>query len=129
MEEDFRALLLAAAGVTNIVGTRVEWGSLGQGVSLPAVLLTLIDGAEGMTHEGPDGLTSARVQVDCYADNIGTAIVLRRAVIAALNGHKDANFQGVFHEGTRSTREGGTNEASRPYRESLDFEAHWRADT
>jgi len=128
MEEDLRALLLASTAVTTLAGTRVNFGVNPQGAARPNVVLNVIDGAEGMTMSGPDGLSQSRVQVDCYGDTYSAAKTLARAVIATLNGHHDNNFRGVFHVTTRDTREGGTNEADRPYRTSLDFMTHWRAN-
>ena len=126
MEEAFLTLLLATSGVTALAGTRINWGSHPQGQPLPGVVLTVIDDGEGLTYLGPDGLSQGRVQVDCYGLTYRDAKGLARAVRAALDGYKGGNFWGVFHAGTREGREGGTNEADRPFRCSLDFLTHWR---
>ena len=91
----------------------------------PYVVLWVVDAAEGLTQQGPDGLSIGRVQVDCYGGAYTEAKRLARAVIAALTGARQRGFQGVFHVGTRDSREGGSNEAVRPYRCSLDFETFW----
>jgi len=78
--------------------------------------------------QGPDHLLSARIQVDCYADTYGAAKAASRAATTALNGHRGGGFRGVFWEGARDSREGGSNEADRPYRVSLDFMVNWRAE-
>ena len=127
MEEAIRARLLATAAVTAICSTRINWGSHPQGHALPGIVLQRISGAEGATLQGRDGLDVGRVQVDAWALDYGAAKTLARAVVASLHGHRTAPFQGVFHEATREEREGGSNEADRPYRVSLDFIVNWRA--
>jgi hypothetical protein len=126
MEEDLRAVLLADATVTGLVIDRVDWGSRRQGAPLPAMVLYVVSGAEGYTLKGADGLSITRVQIDCYGDTYASAKTLSRAVISALGGYSDTDFPGVFHVGTRDDREGGSNEADRPFRTSLDFNVNWR---
>lgn len=128
MEEDLRALLLADAAVAASVGSRVFWVSRQQGSALPALVLNVISGAEGRTMQGPDSVWTGRVQVDCYGASVTDAKVLARAAVAALNGYRQDRFRGVFHEATRDGREGGSNEADRPFRVSVDFMVNWRAD-
>ena len=125
MEEELRALLLATSAITSLTGTRIDWGATAQGETGTRLVLWVIDGAEGVTLDGGDGLFQGRVQVDCYGDSYGAAALLSRAVVALLHGHRGGGFQGIFHESTRSTREGGTNEAYRPFRASLDFIVNW----
>lgn len=127
MEEDFRALLLAATAVTDICGTRINFGAHPQGQALPAIVLNTVDNQNGHDLQGSDGLFQGRVQVDCYADTYGGAKLLSRAALATLDGHSDTNFSGVFIAGSRDGREGGTNEADRPFRVSLDFLTNWRS--
>lgn len=126
MEEDFRAILLAAAGVTAIAATRIDWVSHPQGAGGPYVVLNLIDDAEGLTYAGPDGLSQGRVQVDCYAPSYSVAKALARAVRSALDGYQAGDFAGIFLETSRDTREGGSNEAERLFRCGLDFMTHWK---
>jgi hypothetical protein len=127
MEEDLRAVLLGSSAVTDLAGMRINFGSHPQGAVLPGAVLTVIDGVEGMTYKGPDGLQTARVQIDCYGVTYLAAKTLARAVIALLHGYKDTAFLGVFHLSSRDSREGASNEADRPFRTSLDFMTHWRA--
>jgi hypothetical protein len=125
MEEAFRALLLASGEVTALAGTRVNWGAHPQGHALPGIVLNVVSDAEGHTLQGPDGLSEGRVQVDCYALTYREAKLLARAARAALDGASGGGFQGVFLAGTRDGREGGTNEADRPFRVSMDFMVHF----
>ena len=127
MEEDFRALLLADSGVASFAGSRVGFGERPQGGGCPAIVLNTISGAEGLTMKGPDGLLQSRVQVDTYALSYAEAKAAARAIVSALHGYRGGGFRLVEHVSTRDSREGGTNEAERPYRVSLDFMAHWRA--
>ena len=121
MEEHFRAILTGSASVTAITSTRIDYGETGQGKPNPRIVLWTIGDNEGHTMRGPDGLSQGRVQVDCYGDTYAAAKLLSRAVRTSLDGYTDANFQGIFHAGTRDFREGGSNEVTRPFRVSLDF--------
>ena len=125
MEEAIRARLLATAAVTALCGNRVEWGASGQGSAYPRIVMWTIDDAEGHNLQGPDGHSVGRVQVDCYALTYGASKQLSRAVRAVLDGYSGGGFQGVFLAGSRDTREGGSNEAERPFRVSLDFITHF----
>lgn len=127
MEEALRALLLASPGVTALAGPRVNWGAHPQGAAGPYVVLYVVDDLEAHSMRGPSRLTQGRVQADCYAPIYASAKALSRAVRAALDGHRDDNFGGVFLAGTRDSREGGANEAERPFRVSLDFLTHYSA--
>lgn len=126
MEAAFRAALLAVPAVAALGPARVSWGAVPQGAALPAVSITRISGAEGMTMRGRDGLTEARVQVDAWADDYEAALAIARAVERTLHGHRAGGLRLVAHAGTRDDRAGGSNEAGRPYRQSMDFIVHWR---
>lgn len=127
MEEEFRAILLANAALLALVASdRIVFGDVLEGRDYPIVTCLTVGGAEGMTMAGPDGLLQARVQIDCYARSMMQAKTIGRAVVVAVHGYRAGKFQGVFHEATRDAREGGTNEADRPFRTSVDFMANWR---
>jgi hypothetical protein len=128
MEEDFRALLLADTGVAALVGTRVNFGAHPQGQPLPALVLQTISDQEDFSMQGPSGLLEGRVQVDCYADTYGGSKLLSRATRSALNGYRGGGFLLVTQVSARDSREGGSNEATRPYRVSMDFLTHWRPE-
>lgn len=121
MEEEIRAVLLASSGVTALAGTRVDFGGNPQGSPMPRVCLWTISDFDGLNITGPDGFFQGRVQADCYGATYSAAKGLARAVIAALNGYAGGGLQLVTLIGTRDTREGGANEAERPFRTSLDF--------
>ena len=101
MEEALRSLLKNAAPVVALASTRIDWGARQQGKTGPAVVLHRIGGRRGQHLQGPDGLISSRVQIDCWAASYGSAKALARVVITALNGHRDTTFQRVFIEAER----------------------------
>ncbi|MAO01045.1 DUF3168 domain-containing protein [uncultured Roseovarius sp.] len=128
MEEAFKSLLTGSAAVTAIVpASRINWGAHPQGAALPGLVLNVIDDAEGLTTKGRDGLSQGRLQVDCYAETYKGAKQLSRVVRSLLHGYRGGSFRLVSHDSTRDSREGGSNEATRPYRVSMDFNTHWRA--
>lgn len=127
MEQAFRALLTGSAAIMALVPvTRINWLLAPQGTPRPHVVLTLVDDAEGLTLTGPDGLSQGRVQVDCYADTYAAAKAVANEIRALLHGYRGGSFRLIEHTLTRDTREGGTNEADRPYRCGLDFLTTWR---
>jgi len=126
MEEEFRAILTAATAVTNIApSTRINFGEHPQGAAFPAIVLNTISDNAGHTLKGSDELSIGRVQVDCYGMTYASAKLLARAALNALDAYRGGDFSAIFHSGTRDTREGGSNEAERPYRVSLDFITNW----
>ena len=122
MEELIRAALLASPTVNALAGTRIDFGGNVQGTQRPRVALWTIDNGEGLFLDGPDGIQTGRVQADCYADTIGQAMALGRAVKAALHGYSGGALRTVSLISYRVSREGGSDEADRPYRVSLDFQ-------
>lgn len=125
MEEAFRALLLADAGVAALIGSRVDFGEA-LDTSGPYIVLWSIGGAAGHTLTGSDGLTRGRIQADCYALGYPDAKRLSRAVRSALDAHRGGGFRGIFHDATREDREDSGNLVERPHRISLDFLTYWR---
>lgn len=106
MEEDLRALLLAAPGVTALAGQRVTWVMRPQGSQIPAVVLHRITAGRSYTYQGRESLTGALVQIDCWGPTYAKAKALSRAVIAALDA-LTTPFHGAFVEGERDTYERG----------------------
>lgn len=130
MEEDLRTLLLATSAITSICSTNINFGEHPQGTSTPYIVMYVIDDAEGTYLDdgpdgGPDGMSQGRVQIDCYARTYGEAKRLARAVRATVDGYKGGSFAAIFVDATRDFREGGTNEADRPFRVSVDILTHW----
>jgi hypothetical protein len=126
MEEALRTILLNTSAISQVVGSRISYGSAAQGAALPYIVLHVIDDAEEHTYQGPDGLSQGRVQVDCYGATYGQAKTLSRHVRAVLDGYRGGQFSGIFHASTRDNREGGANEFERPFTVQLDFLTKWR---
>jgi hypothetical protein len=126
MEQELRAILLAASSVTDVVVNRINWGSIPQGQPYPSVAMHVIDEVTESTMTGPDGLFQGRVQIDCYALTYSQSKILARAIIAVLDGYRGGVFSGIFLASARDSRESGTNEADRPFRVSLDFATNRR---
>lgn len=128
MEEEFRALLTGSAAVNAIApASRINWGAHPQGAALPGIVLNVISDAEGLVMNGPNGLFQGVVQVDCYGATITATKGLARTVRTLLHAYRGGGFRLITHQGTRDSREGGSNEATRPYRVSMDFNTAWRA--
>jgi hypothetical protein len=92
IEADLVAHLLADAGVAALVETRVYPERFPPGGPMPAVTYQRVFGAEGVTHDGPDGLARARFQVDCWAASYGEAAALGEAVSDALKAFPGARL-------------------------------------
>ena len=131
MKEALRAHLLADAGVSALVGTRIAWGGRPRGSAMPSVALHLIDGQRDYAMQAPTGLVRARVQADCWALTYADATSTSRAVLAALSGLRQTvagvQFQGIFAIDQRDLSEDGTGADEVFYRESLDFEI-WHSE-
>jgi hypothetical protein len=84
MEAALLAKLLATAGVTALVSTRINWTRRPQGEALPCIVLHRIDGTPDYHHGGASGLVESRVQVDCWGASYKTAKGVARAVEAAV---------------------------------------------
>lgn len=128
MEEEFRALLTGNAAVTAIVGGRINFGAHPQGQPLPAIVLNTVSDIEDYHMNGAGGLSTGRVQVDVYAGTYGAAKIAARAAKAALHFYRGGGFFLITHISSRDTREGGSNEADRPFRVGLDFQTQWRPE-
>lgn len=96
MEEALIAVLRTHAGLTALTSTRIEWGARAQGATSPYVVLYRIGGERGQHLQGPDGLVSSRVQVDCWGVRYGAAKAVARQVVAALNGYRGGDIRRVF---------------------------------
>lgn len=123
MEDAIINRLLATAGVTALVGTRVYPGVRTQGSSLPALVFNRISGARDYTMIEASGLVESRVQIDAWAEAYNAAKALAHAVREALSGIK-GTFSGIEIDGVflDSERDGFEVEApDRLYRVSMDF--------
>jgi hypothetical protein len=84
METALRTRLKNDAGVSALVGTRIDWSVRPQGSITPCVVLTMIADNRDQHFQGFAGFRSTRIQIDCYAATKAAAVALREAVIAAV---------------------------------------------
>jgi hypothetical protein len=131
MEEALTSLLLDDAMLGALVGDRIHWVTRPQGSDLPAVVLNKIDALPDYTMQGPSGLSSNRIQVDCLAASYGEVKAVARAVAAILSGLDetigDGNsperldvLRGGFQQGERENFELSSGQAG-VFSVSLDF--------
>lgn len=84
-----RAFLLADATISSSVGgSRIYPVKLAQGISTASLVYNLISEVGEAHNEGPDGLCSARIQIDAYAPTADAADALARAVKERLFGYR-----------------------------------------
>ena len=120
MEKDLRALILSFSGMPP--AARVNWGTHPQAAGYPAIVLNVAGDREDFHMRGPEGLSTARVQIDCYDMSNGGAKSIADELRAALNGYRGGRFQGVFLENVRDMRDmSRVGLTDQPFRTSLDF--------
>lgn len=105
MEEDLVALLLADAGLTALVGTRIKWLLRPQGSALPAITLQLAAGGRDYHFGGRSDLSGPLIQMDVWAATFASMKAVERALLTALDAITAAPFQGAFVESERETTE------------------------
>lgn len=125
MEEELFTLI---DGALAIPSQAIGWLTAPQGIARPHVVLNVITDAEGLHMNGPNGLFEGIVQIDVYSDARAEVKTTARAIRDLLHGYRGGGFCLIRHDRTRDTREGGSNEAERPYRVSMDFTTGWSAE-
>lgn len=125
MEAALITKLLASAGITALVGQRINWSRRPQGETLPAVVLHRIDGGRDYHTQGASGLVESRVQVDCWGSSYGSAKAVARQVEAAVSG---ARFtQGAIRFDAiliLDERDSTFDETTPIFRTSIDLAVH-----
>lgn len=116
MEETLLAYLLADAGISARVGSRVSWSWRKQGSAVPAITLIVTDGARDPVLDGGySGFVDGYVQADCWGALQLDAKQAARAVIAAAAACNAAATGGVI-QGVFVTHEADTFEGEVPDR-------------
>lgn len=87
IEKDLKTYLLAQAGVSALVGTRVYASHLPQQPTLPAITFNRITGQRELMHSGRSGLAHPQFQVDCWADDYTEVKQLAEQVRLVLEGY------------------------------------------
>ncbi|KQZ00900.1 hypothetical protein ASD45_08535 [Pseudolabrys sp. Root1462] len=122
-----RAFLLADSVISTAVGgARVYPTKMAQGVTAESLVYNLISEVGDVHTEGPDGLCSARIQVDAYATTADAAMALALQVKDRLFGYRGTmgsggnavTVQGVFLGGTGRTE---FDDIAQMHRVSRDF--------
>lgn len=91
MEAALTALLTGDGRVSLLAGDRVNWVRTPQAVTnYPRAVLQVVSGTVDVTNDGPSGLESARVQIDCYGETYMSTKALSDAILSVLSG-----FRGV----------------------------------
>lgn len=125
MEAALIAKLLATAGVTALVSTRINWSRRPQGAALPCIVLHRVSGLPDVHHAGASGLVVSRVQVDCWGASYGSAKAVARAVEAAITAQTftqgATRFDVILID---SERDDSTDETTPLFRTSLDLMVH-----
>lgn len=83
-ETALRSRLKDDAGVSALVGTRIDWAVRPQGSALPAIVLTMVHDDRGQHFEGFHSALQKRVQIDCYAKTRAEVAAMREAVLTAI---------------------------------------------
>jgi len=121
MEEQLRALLRSHAPLTALVGPKVFWDERPQRQRLPAVVMTLISDGSEHSIDGPDNLSTARVQIDCWSKTQKQKIAIAKVIRKYLGHLSQGVIDNTIHLQTRDGREGEKDQAGIVYRRSLDF--------
>lgn len=98
---ELREFLLADSGV-QAASTGVNIGRAPAEAAKPNLVLTLFNGSEGYTHDGPDGLEEDLVRIFCRANTPEKASELAEAVKTAIGSLQNQVVgtrlvQGCFH--------------------------------
>jgi hypothetical protein len=107
------ARIMADSGVSALVGTRVYLGVLPQKLATwPAIVVQAIDDPQTKHLRGPNALTMARVQVDCYSSELQTAVNPYTSVTALSDAVTEGRSTGRNRTGRRAA---SGSDASRLY--------------
>lgn len=131
MEQALIDRLLADAGLSALVGTRIDWLKRPQGAALPAVTLQIASSPYEYTMKGRTKLVGRLVQMDAWAGGFPPVVALANALKAALVGPYDLPIHLLRLENERDGFEGRDdpdNTGSTDfYRRSLDVRV-WSDD-
>ena len=86
MQAWLRARILAATGMSALVGPRVDWGAAKQGDPMPRIEMHVISDPPDMNMAGPSGWSAARVQADVRARSVTEAKAVADLIVPLFNG-------------------------------------------
>lgn len=120
-------LLLAHARLQTLVGNKIHWDTMPQGLALPNVVMFVVSGVIDYTMKGPSGYAMTRVQFDSRGTSAANARAVADALRERLSGFSGEfqgfKFQGCFEQSqrTRFDKEGNVTW----YTDSRDYTIHW----
>jgi hypothetical protein len=124
MKSELVAYLLATAGLSALVSTRIDWLKRPQGESLPAITLQTASAPRDYTMQGRVGLVGYLIQMDVWGSTYKQTQDVLAALIPALDELDEAPFQGAFIENERESTEAqdgpDASTSTDFYRTSLD---------
>lgn len=129
MEEALVARLLASAGVSALVGTRIHWIDRPQAEALPAVTLQLVSASRSYTFQGPCGLSGSRVQFDSWGRTYAEAKTLARAIRDEMEPpatQDDIEFSASFLDSEQDMPTEDIAGGVKVHRVSQDFFVWWK---
>ncbi|AHE52636.1 tail completion protein gp17 [Sphingomonas sanxanigenens] len=129
MEEALRDRLLANPGLSALVGDRIWWVERPQSSALPALTLQLISPGRTYTHDGPAGFYGPRVQCDSWGGSYGSARLVSRALLAAIEPATTVGgveFKAAFLDSERDMPVSEMPDRTTIFRVSQDFFVWWK---
>jgi hypothetical protein len=125
------ALLLDAAPVAAIVGTRIYPVMAPQAVALPYIVVTMVNEDSEYALIGATGGRQSRVEVACHASSFGAVELLAEAVIGAAEavihetvGAEELGPVTMYKQGTDLA---DISEDRSVFRRLMDFVVRWSA--
>lgn len=92
MEHAFRAMALANGGLSALISQRFYPVPAPQADTRPYITYQVISGPRDYTQDGPDGVTTFRIQCRLYADDYTSGRALRDAFISAVGGLRQQDY-------------------------------------
>ena len=128
MQKVLANLLLAHAPLQALVGNKIQWDAMGQGQTLPFVVMYVVSGITDYTMAGATGYVETRVQFDARGRSAAEARSIAEAIRDRLSGFSGVfagfHFMASFEQGqrTRHDKDGTTTW----FTDSRDYTLHWR---
>jgi hypothetical protein len=109
---DFITAVNALAAV-KAAKAKAFWGQCPDPANLPYIVALRVGGARVTCHGGGTQMDEPRLQIDCVASTLGTALTLRAAIIDAFNGVRQdiggTRIYSAIHQGDLDAYDGGPN--------------------
>lgn len=116
---DLRTYTLTIAPYAALVGTRLYWRKLPEGVTYPASTYTIISRNGEQAHDTPVNVPTYRVQFDHFSEDDAEAESLATTLRQGLDGARSGNLQSVYLDNELDDDEFDTQEGL--YRIIQDF--------